>query len=173
MARKKKVEFIPSKYQQAIYDYIEHETGNLVVEAAAGAGKTTTLVNCLKLVPPEMKVLMCAFNKDIVAELAKKTKGIENVEVRTLHGLGGGDILFDGDVRHAVIEYFLLGFLALPGLHGKGFRRADARAHAAAGAVHRGYGYDEFIIGLEDGFRGVLGDSRSGGGLVSVKSERP
>ena len=88
MARKKKVEFIPSKYQQAIYDYIEHETGNLVVEAAAGAGKTTTLVNCLKLVPPEMKVLMCAFNRDIVAELAKKTKGIENVEVRTLHGLG-------------------------------------------------------------------------------------
>ena len=88
MARKKKVEFIPSKYQQAIYDYIEHETGNLVVEAAAGAGKTTTLVNCLKLVPPEMKVLMCAFNRDIVAELAKKTKAIENVEVRTLHGLG-------------------------------------------------------------------------------------
>jgi superfamily I DNA/RNA helicase len=89
MARKKKEEnFIPSKYQQAIYDYIEHETGNLIVEAAAGAGKTTTLVNCLKLIPSELKVLMCAFNKDIVGELAKKVKGIENVETRTLHGLG-------------------------------------------------------------------------------------
>jgi superfamily I DNA/RNA helicase len=89
MARKKKeVEFIPSKYQQAIYDYIENETGNLVVEAAAGAGKTTTLVNCLKLIPDGMRVLMCAFNRDIVTELGKKTKGFENVEVRTLHGLG-------------------------------------------------------------------------------------
>jgi superfamily I DNA/RNA helicase len=89
MARKKKeVEFIPSKYQQAIYDYIENETGNLVVEAAAGAGKTTTLVNCLKLIPSEMNVLMCAFNKDIVNELKKKTKGFENVKVKTLHGLG-------------------------------------------------------------------------------------
>ena len=89
MARKKKeVEFIPSKYQQAIYDYIENETGNLVVEAAAGAGKTTTLVNCLKLIPEGMRVLMCAFNRDIVTELGKKTKGFENVEVRTLHGLG-------------------------------------------------------------------------------------
>jgi superfamily I DNA/RNA helicase len=89
MARKKKeVEFIPSKYQQAIYNYIENETGNLVVEAAAGAGKTTTLVNCLKLIPEGMRVLMCAFNRDIVTELGKKTKGFENVEVRTLHGLG-------------------------------------------------------------------------------------
>ena len=89
MARKKKeVEFIPSKYQQAIYDYIKNETGNLVVEAAAGAGKTTTLVNCLKLIPEGMRVLMCAFNRDIVTELGKKTKGFENVEVRTLHGLG-------------------------------------------------------------------------------------
>ena len=89
MARKKKeVEFIPSKYQQAIYDYIENETGNLVVEAAAGAGKTTTLVNCLKRIPEGMRVLMCAFNRDIVTELGKKTKGFENVEVRTLHGLG-------------------------------------------------------------------------------------
>ena len=89
MARKKKeVEYTPSKYQQAIYDYIENETGNLVVEAAAGAGKTTTLVNCLKLIPGGMRVLMCAFNRDIVTELGKKTKGFENVEVRTLHGLG-------------------------------------------------------------------------------------
>ena len=90
MARKRKAEvkFTPSKYQQAIYEYIEHESGNLVVEAAAGAGKTTTLINCLKLIPSDKKVLMCAFNRDIVAELEKKTKDFENVEVRTLHGLG-------------------------------------------------------------------------------------
>lgn len=41
--RKKKIIeeklFIPSPYQQAIFDFIEHGNGNLVVEAAAGSGK--------------------------------------------------------------------------------------------------------------------------------------
>lgn len=77
-----------SKYQQDIYDYIVYESGNLVVEAAAGAGKTTTLVNCVRLIPEDKKILLCAFNKDIVTELEKKTKDFENVDVRTLHGLG-------------------------------------------------------------------------------------
>jgi len=77
-----------SKYQQAIYDYIVYENGNLVVEAAAGAGKTTTLVNCVRLIPEENRILLCAFNKDIVTELEKKTRGFDNVDVRTLHGLG-------------------------------------------------------------------------------------
>lgn len=92
MAKKKKnireIEFTPSKYQQAIYDYIVYENGNLVVEAAAGSGKTTTLVNCIRLIPEYSKVLLCAFNKDIVTVLEKKTKDFENVDVRTLHGLG-------------------------------------------------------------------------------------
>ena len=40
MGRKKKTveEYVPSKYQAAIYDYVENGDGNLVVEAAAGAG---------------------------------------------------------------------------------------------------------------------------------------
>jgi DNA helicase-2/ATP-dependent DNA helicase PcrA len=92
MARKKKEvekqEFIPSKYQKAIYDYIVHESGNLVVEAAAGSGKTTTLLKCLELIPNDKQVLLCAFNNDITKELEKRTRGFENVDVRTLHSLG-------------------------------------------------------------------------------------
>ena len=92
MARKKKqpnrIEYTPSRYQQAIYDYIEHESGNLVVEAAAGSGKTTTLVKCVTLIPANKRILLCAFNKDIVEELKKKTSDLENVSVMTLHGLG-------------------------------------------------------------------------------------
>lgn len=88
MTKNKKTEFIPSRYQEAIYNYVENETGNLVIEAAAGAGKTTTLVGCLKRIPTDKKVLMCAFNKDIVSVLEKKVKDVENVDVRTLHGLG-------------------------------------------------------------------------------------
>ena len=92
MARKKKEERIQeynwSKYQKAIFDYIEHGQGHLVVEAVAGSGKTSTLIKCLDFIPKNSKVLLTAFNTDIVNELKKKVKGRENVEVRTLHGLG-------------------------------------------------------------------------------------
>lgn len=93
MAKKKKkeervIDYIPSKYQKAIYDFVEHESGNLVIQAAAGSGKTTTLVNCIKLIPQDKKILLTAFNRDIVLELGKRTKGFNNVDVKTIHGLG-------------------------------------------------------------------------------------
>lgn len=93
MGRKKKiieeVKFVPSKYQSAIYDFVEHGVGNLVVEAAAGAGKTTTLLEILKLLPSDKKILFCAFNKDIVKEIQKRvSKEQTNVDIRTVHSLG-------------------------------------------------------------------------------------
>lgn len=81
-------EYKPSKYQQAIYDYIEHQYGHLVVEAAAGSGKTYTLMHCLGLIPSNKKVCMTAFNRDIVKELAARARNYSNVSVRTLHSLG-------------------------------------------------------------------------------------
>ena len=92
MAKKKKIvehiEYDWSEYQKAIFSEIEHGQGHLVVEAAAGAGKTSTLIKCLDLIPNNSKVLLTAFNTDIVNELKKKTVDRENVEVKTLHGLG-------------------------------------------------------------------------------------
>lgn len=92
MGRKKKeaknIEWEWSPYQKAIFDYIEHGQGHLVVEAAAGSGKTSTLVKCLDLIPETKRVLLSAFNQDIVKELEKRTTDKKNVEVRTLHGLG-------------------------------------------------------------------------------------
>ena len=92
MGRKKKevekIEYPWSPYQEAIFSWVEHDQGHLVVEAVAGSGKTTTLVKCLDFIDEKSKVLMSAFNTDIVNELKKKTKDRENVEVRTLHSLG-------------------------------------------------------------------------------------
>lgn len=93
MGRKKKIieeiKFVPSKYQSAIYDFVEHGVGNLVVEAAAGAGKTTTLLEILKLLPSDKKILFCAFNKDIVKEIQKRVnKEQTNIDIRTVHSLG-------------------------------------------------------------------------------------
>lgn len=91
MGRKKSIkkkEYEPSKYQKAIYDFIKNGKGNLVVEAAAGSGKTTTLIKSLDFIDECKNILLVAFNRDIVAELKKRVKGVDNVEVRTLHSLG-------------------------------------------------------------------------------------
>lgn len=86
--KKEQIEYVPSKYQQAIFEYIQKEQGHLVVEAAAGSGKTYTLVKSLSFIPNDKKILLTAFNTDIVKELTKKTKTLDNVETKTLHGLG-------------------------------------------------------------------------------------
>ena len=90
MPRKKKneIKWEWSKYQKNIFSFIEHEQGHLVVEACAGSGKSTTLIKCLDFIPNKDKILLTAFNTDIVNELKKKTKDKENVDVKTLHGLG-------------------------------------------------------------------------------------
>ena len=99
MAKNKKEEIVykygnlelpyqPSKYQEAIFDFILHKHGNLVIEASAGSGKTTTLLNILKLIHPSKKVLFAAFNTDIVKEIKMKTVNFKNVDVRTIHSLG-------------------------------------------------------------------------------------
>lgn len=79
-----KPKFKPSKYQEAIYDFIKNGKGNAVVEAVAGSGKTTTLVEALQYT--EGDVLFCAFNKHIANELA--TKAPDHVMVSTLHSVG-------------------------------------------------------------------------------------
>lgn len=86
MANKKDYE--PSKYQTAIFDFIKNGQGHLVVEAAAGSGKTWTLVKSISLIPNDKKILLSAFNNDIVKELKKKVGDLTNVDTRTLHSLG-------------------------------------------------------------------------------------
>lgn len=75
-----------SKYQQAIFRDVADGKGHSVVVARAGSGKTTTLVQALRHVPPKKRVLMVAFNKSIERELSEKAP--KGVEVRTLHGYG-------------------------------------------------------------------------------------
>lgn len=80
--------FIPSKYQKAVYTYIQKGKGNAVVDAVAGSGKSTTIVNALRIIPSNKRILFLAFNKSIVEELQRKVGDLPNVEVSTLHSLG-------------------------------------------------------------------------------------
>ena len=77
MGRKKKEEkpIELSNYQLAIIDFIKNGQGNLVVEAAAGAGKTFTLIKCIEEIPGDKSILLTAFNSDIAKVLKRITTG--------------------------------------------------------------------------------------------------
>ena len=85
--------FTPSRYQQSIYNFIQDGTGNAVIDAVAGSGKSTTIVNALELIPQDQSVLFLAFNKAIVEELKIKIGNLPNTEIRTLHSLGSSSLM--------------------------------------------------------------------------------
>ena len=80
--------FKPNKYQRAVYQYIKSCKGNAVVEAVAGSGKTTTIVNAINVIPEDKKILFLAFNKSIVQSLKGKIGDKPNCDIKTLHSLG-------------------------------------------------------------------------------------
>lgn len=80
-----------SHYQQAIFDAFEHGTDSLLIEAVAGSGKTTVLVELARIMQrafPERRGVFLAFNKSIATTLQEKLAGIGNVRAMTLHSAG-------------------------------------------------------------------------------------
>lgn len=79
--------FKPSKYQEAIFEHIKSSNENAVIEAVAGSGKTTTLIESMKLLSKERKnIIFIAFNKHIADEMRKKVPN--GIEVKTMHAFG-------------------------------------------------------------------------------------
>lgn len=80
---------VPSPYQQALYDFIKDGEGSAIVEAVAGSGKTTTIIEALKFIPPHETVQLFAFNTAIAAELkARIPSAMRNVRAATFHSVG-------------------------------------------------------------------------------------
>ena len=50
--------FTPSKEQKEIFKFILNGEKNAVISAVAGSGKTTTLLEALKLIPEDKTVLL-------------------------------------------------------------------------------------------------------------------
>lgn len=84
----------PSKFQRAIYDKVELDTCHILIDAVAGSGKSTTIVEIAKRIPSDKKVIFLAFNRDIVRELKAKLKDYPNVEVKTLHSFGLNEVRY-------------------------------------------------------------------------------
>jgi len=76
-----------SDEQTAIFSWFATGTGNMVVQARAGTGKTTTIKQAFSHAPESGKLLYAVFNKKNQVEAQEKITDAR-VEVRTLHGLG-------------------------------------------------------------------------------------
>jgi len=82
--------FVPSPQQAAFLDWVSNGTGSCIVEAVAGAGKTTTLLEAVDRTGGG--VAMLAYNKKIADEIKEKLakRGVDwkNVEAGTVHSFG-------------------------------------------------------------------------------------
>jgi superfamily I DNA/RNA helicase len=91
----------PTLEQRKIFHYIDKRNENLLIEARAGAGKTSTIVAAVSLIPSNASTTFLAFNKHIQEELKEKLPS--HVFCYTSHGLGlsairrkyGDEIEFD------------------------------------------------------------------------------
>lgn len=76
----------PTEEQERIFLFTKKRPENILIRAYAGTGKTTTIVEAVKLLPKDKSIMFLAFNKHIQEEL--KTKLPEHVRCYTTYGLG-------------------------------------------------------------------------------------
>lgn len=77
-----------SSYQTRIFDFVQYERGNAIINAVAGSGKTTTIVEAIRRIEVECpNNIFLAFNKSIAEELTSR-----NVNAKTFHGLCYGPV---------------------------------------------------------------------------------
>ncbi|QQR97553.1 MAG: ATP-dependent helicase [Sphingobacteriales bacterium] len=78
---------------------IINSSGNIKINAVAGSGKTTTVIEYAKTRTATSKILYLAFNKSVKLEAAKKfaNKGLNNVKVETAHSLAYRHIVFQNN----------------------------------------------------------------------------
>src|SRR5690554_4034032 len=75
---------------------IINSKGDIKINAVAGSGKTTTVIEYAKTRPKTSKILYLAFNKSVKLEAIKRfhEKGLNNVKVETAHSLAYKNIVF-------------------------------------------------------------------------------
>lgn len=84
-------EFRPSRYQQAIFEFVRSGTGDGVVRATAGSGKTTTLVEIARQLPDDLSACFLAYNRHTAGELRDRLP--PHVRAETVHALGRKSLL--------------------------------------------------------------------------------
>lgn len=78
--------FVPSPQQGVFFTWIKEGTGSCVLEAVAGAGKTTTLVKALEMMFGS--IFFGAYNKKIAEEIKARAPGKDGLVISTMHAAG-------------------------------------------------------------------------------------
>ena len=92
--------FVPSPYQQRLFDFVAKGRGSAIVKAVAGSGKTTSILKSLGFIPAGVSVQLFAFNSTIAAELRQRVQAMADecgdprrfasVRASTFHAVGYG-----------------------------------------------------------------------------------
>lgn len=101
---------ILSPQQTIVKSHAERLAQNLIIEAVAGAGKTFTLIEILKIL--EGNVAFMAFNKSIAEEIQERigSLNLSNVIVGTIHKFGFG--IIRRNIKNIKIDNYKLSKLA-------------------------------------------------------------
>lgn len=107
------------------YDII-NSTGNIKINAVAGSGKTTTIIEYASARAKTAKILYLAFNKSVKLEAQKKfaAKGLYNVKVETAHSLAYRHIVFNHQYKVKPQGYKTNEIAELLNLQGNGEKHA-------------------------------------------------
>jgi len=101
-------------------------TGNIQINAVAGSGKTTTVIEYARSRRKDSRILYLAFNKSVRDEARQRfaKAGLNNVQVETAHSLAFSYIVprFRYFVRNSYKTHEIA---ALLGLHGAGERHGE------------------------------------------------
>ncbi len=101
---------------------IINSSGNIKINAVAGSGKTTTIIEYAKSRPKNSKILYLAFNKSVKIDAIKKfaDKGLSNVKIETAHSLAYRHIVFTNDYKVISQDYKIQEIAEILKLHGNG-----------------------------------------------------
>ena len=80
---------------------IINASGDIKINAVAGSGKTTTIIEYARTRPANSRILYIAFNKSVKLEAARKfeEKGLHNVKVETAHSLAYRYIVYQNNYK--------------------------------------------------------------------------
>jgi F-box protein 18 (helicase) len=106
---------------------IINSTGNVKINAVAGSGKTTTVIEYARTRPKNSRILYIAFNKSVKTEAIKKfsDKGLISVKAETAHSLAYKNIVFNNNYKVSSNGYKANEIAELLGLKGNGDKHAE------------------------------------------------
>ena len=106
---------------------IINSTGNIKINAVAGSGKTTTIIEYAKARSRSSKILYLVFNKSVKDEAIRKfsENGLNNVKVETAHSLAFKHIVRGSDFKLNSSGYKIHEIVELLHLEGNGEKHTE------------------------------------------------